>query len=218
MDLLSLSSPELLFPGQVHNQHLIGYSHMKHSKLFVSQYPEAQLEELNNFYFLKPGSIQEPKLYRGAKVGKCELPNGTTAWGISASKYIQDSVQSVERRLVEHGMKLFSKANAPIVKDHRPEVDTSPELESDLSSLYLSLIGCLRWMVEMGRVDIAWEVSMLSSFLAMPRKGHLQQVFPIFSYLKCHHNFRIMMDPSYPDIKVSDFPEYDWENHYHGYK
>ena len=26
------------------------------------------------------------------------------------------------------------------------------------------------------------------------------------------------MDPSYSDIKVSDFPNYDWENHYRGYK
>ena len=62
-------------------------------------------------------------------------------------------------------MKLMVKANAPIVKDYRPEIDISPELESDLASLYQSLIGSLRWMVEMGRVDIACEVSMLSSFL-----------------------------------------------------
>ena len=26
------------------------------------------------------------------------------------------------------------------------------------------------------------------------------------------------MDPTYPDIKASDFPDYDWEHHYHHYK
>ena len=26
------------------------------------------------------------------------------------------------------------------------------------------------------------------------------------------------MDPSYPNIRVEDFPDYDWENHYCHYK
>ena len=186
--------------------------------LCVSEHPEAQLEELNKYFRLKPGSIQPPKLYLGAKTAQTQLPNGTVAWGISASKYIQDAVNTTERKLEEYGMQLSVKANAPITKDYRPEIDVSTELDPDKSTLYQSLIGSLRWMVEMGRLDIACEVSMLSSFLAMPREGHLQQVLHIFSYLKYHHNSRIVMDPTYPDIKVSDFPDYDWENHYHGYK
>ena len=169
--------------------------------LCVSEHPTDQLNELNKYFKFNPGSIQEPKLYLGAKVRQCEFPNGFKAWGISASQYIQNSVRNVERRLEEYGLKLHLKTNAPIVKDYRPEVDTSPELESEMSFLYQSLIGSLRWMVEMGRIDIACEVSMLSSFLAMPREDHLQQVLHIYSYLKRHHNSRIIMNPSYPDIK-----------------
>ena len=137
------------------------------------------------------------------------MPNGSVAWGISASKYIQDSIKTTERKLDEMGLQLSIKANSPITKDYRPKIDVSPELDAEKATLYQSLIGSLRWMVEMGRIDIACEVSMLSSFLAMPREGHLQQVLHIFSYLKHHHNSRIIMDPSYPDIKVSDFPDYD---------
>ena len=73
-------------------------------------------------------------------------------------------------------MQFNIKANAPISKDYRPEIDISPELDHDKASLYQSLIGSLQWMVEMGQIDIACEVSMLSSCLAMPREGHLQQV------------------------------------------
>ena len=60
--------------------------------LCVSEHPVAQLEELDKYFCLKPGSLQTPKLYLGAKVSKCDMPNGTSAWGISASKYIQESV------------------------------------------------------------------------------------------------------------------------------
>ena len=102
-------------------------------------------------------------------------------------------------------MRLTIKANAPIVRDYRPDTDVSGELDHKFSSLYQFLIGSLRWMLEMGRIDIAREVSMLSSFLAMPREGHLRQVLHIFSYLKYHHNSRIIMNPTNLDIKVSDF-------------
>jgi len=60
-------------------------------------------------------------------------------------------------------------------------------------------------MVEMGRVDIITDVSMLSSFVAMPREGHLSQVLHIFVYLKCHSNAMLVLDPTYPDIRDEEF-------------
>ena len=54
---------------------------------------------------------------------------------------------------------------------------------------------------------------MMSSCLAMPREGHLQQVLHIFAYLKRFHNSRIIMDRTYPDLDKDDFPNYDLENH-----
>ena len=51
-----------------------------------------------------------------------------------------------------------------------------PELDEKDSVYYQSLIGILRWGVELGRVNICLEVSMMSAHLALPRKGHLDQV------------------------------------------
>ena len=51
---------------------------------------------------------------------------------------------------------------------------------------------------------------MMSSFVAMPREGHLQQVYHIFAYLKKHHNARLVFDLSYPDLEESDFERKDW--------
>jgi len=66
----------------------------------------------------------------------------------------------------------------------------------------------------MGRMDISTKVSALSSYVAMPRSGHLNQVFNIFAYLKIYHNARIVLDPSYPEVDERDFEKQDWSNFY----
>ena len=84
-------------------------------------------------------------------------------------------------------------------------MDVSPELPPDQASYYQTIIGVMRWMVELGRVDIAVEISQLSSFLAMPRRGHMVSALHVMSYLKIKHNSRLVLDPTYPDITHSEF-------------
>ena len=89
---------------------------------------------------------------------------------------------------------LPKRATAPLSTNYRPEIDTSPELEPQRASYYQSLIGILRWIVELGRVDITCEVSMMASCMALPREGHLKQLFHMFSYLKNKHNSEMVFD------------------------
>ena len=49
---------------------------------------------------------------------------------------------------------------------------------------YQNQIGVLRWMVELKRIDIITDVSMVASQLALPLEGHLEAVFTILGYLK----------------------------------
>ena len=72
----------------------------------------------------------------------------------------------------------------------------------------------LRWMVELGRVDICLEVSMMSSHMAMPREGHLEQVLHVMYYLKIHKKFRLMFDSGRPQINDEWFQVYDWFEFY----
>ena len=74
----------------------------------------------------------------------------------------------------------------------------------------MSLIGVLHWIVELGQVDICLEVSMMSSHLALPREGHLEQVLHIFSHLKKYHNVELIYDPSDPIIDESMWEAKDW--------
>ena len=68
----------------------------------------------------------------------------------------------------------------------------------------------LQWIVKLGRVDVCLEVSMMSSHLALPRKGHMEQVMQIFGYLKKYHSEELVFDPSDPTINEQAFERRDW--------
>jgi hypothetical protein len=55
--------------------------------------------------------------------------------------------------------------------------------------------------VELGRIDIITEVSTLSTYLCLPRVGHLEAVFHVFEYLRLHHNTIVVFDPTYPTVE-----------------
>ena len=65
-------------------------------------------------------------------------------------------------------------------------------------------------MIELGRIDIAKEVSELSSCLSLPREGQFQAALHLMGYLKKHHNDTLVLDPKQPNIDEEDYPRYDW--------
>ena len=62
-----------------------------------------------------------------------------------------------------------NKAPTFMSNEYCPKIDISPELNAMDAAYYQSLVCILRMMVELGRVDITTEVSMLLSCLALPR-------------------------------------------------
>ena len=74
------------------------------------------------------------------------------------------------------------------------------------------MIGILRWAVELGRVDIITEVSIMAGFTAMPRAGHLEALCRLFAHLKTHKRSKLVMDSSYP--KVPQPEPQDWHQFY----
>jgi hypothetical protein len=54
----------------------------------------------------------------------------------------------------------------------------------------------------------------MSSHLALPREGHLAEVFHIFAYLKKYTNTEMVFDATYPAIDESRFEQNDWKNVY----
>ena len=110
-----------------------------------------------------------------------KVNNGVTVWAISPSKYVNEAINNCEKWIWESmpENKPSSRATNPFLTDYDPDLDTTNELDEDQETYYQSQIRILCWIVELGRVDIAAEVSLLASHVALPRKGHLQTVFVI---------------------------------------
>ncbi len=169
--------------------------------------------DLGRYFELKEESIGPPKIYLGGGIRKVELDNGVQAWALSSSQYVQSAVKNVESyAMTQKGDRwnLPKIAETPLRTSYRPELDVTPELQPTEAAYYQSVIGILRWIVELGRVDICLEVSMMSSHLALPREGHLTQVLQIFSYLRKYHNTEMVFDPSDPVIDDARFERKDW--------
>ena len=76
---------------------------------------------------------------------------------------------------------MYKKPGTPIPTFYSPDLNITPELISTDAAYYQLLVGILRWIVELGRVEICLEVSLMSSHLALPREGHLDKLFHIFA-------------------------------------
>jgi hypothetical protein len=131
--------------------------------LCVHHDPGAPLENLNAYLKIKEGSIHIPTFYLGAKLKKTVLPNGVVACGMISSKYVHSAVQNIQQYMVAlpGDQKLLKKASGPFAGGYNPKLDESPELDSIRANFYQSQIGILRWCVELGRIDIITEVSIM---------------------------------------------------------
>ena len=112
-----------------------------------------------------------------------ESPDGRMVWETSPRSYVKNSIQVVERLLEEDGEGhiLKSKVKNPFPSGYKTELDITEELGDTLASRFLQLVGILRWAVELGRIDIFYELSTLSQYQACPRIGHLEAAYHTFA-------------------------------------
>jgi hypothetical protein len=154
-------------------------------------------------------------LYLGGHLSLVELDNGVNAWAFSSPRYVRAAVQNVEEFIANNETKrwkLPTKAETPLHSCYRPELDVTPELNPSEAAYYQSLMRILRWIVELGRVDVCLEASIMSSHLVLPREGHLERVFHIFAPLKKYRNTEGLYDPSDPVIDEAQFDAKYWSS------
>ena len=181
--------------------------------LVISDKAESILRnEIGKYFTLKDESIGPPDIYLGGQMRQVKLATGKRAWAFGSAKYVKAATTNVIEQLKKIGKSLPKRAKTPLSSNYRPELDMSPTLDAADAAHYQSLIGILRWIVELGRIDVCCEVSMMSSHLAMPREGHLEQVYHIFAYLHNHHNAELVFDPSYPSVDKTKFERQDWSS------
>jgi len=164
--------------------------------------------KVDKYFKLKPSSIGDPNVYLGAKLKYTQADNGVWCWTLSPSKYVQEACKNCETFLKHNfdgNYALPKHAPNLFVGGYRPEIDITDALDPDQASYYQTLIGVIRWKVELGRVDIATECSLLSSHLVYPREGHFECALNMMGYLKWKHNSHLFFDPTYPTIDFDSF-------------
>jgi hypothetical protein len=109
-------------------------------------------------YTLKPGSVEEPTIYLGAQICKFYIDGADNPekprWAMSSEKYVKQAVADVETELEKVDQCIPTRVTTPVSQGYRPELDQSRELDAKRSQYYQSLIGVLRWICELGRLDI----------------------------------------------------------------
>ena len=161
-------------------------------------------EEIGEQWELKEAFIGPPSKYLGGMLRLVTLSNGMKAWAFGSSQYVHVAVNNVREHLRKKGENLPISVQTLFSSQYRPEIDILPELREDDASYFHSLIGVLRWIMELGRVGMDVEVSMMSSHHALPYEGHLQELYHIFAYLKAHSNAEMVFKrtPVQPNLNL----------------
>jgi hypothetical protein len=182
--------------------------------LVIAAEPMRTMDGIRAVFKLKGDKAEKPDMYLGASLSELETADGTKCWTMSSEKYVKAAIENVEARLAKGELRLPSKCDTPMSTGYHPSEDVTREMDAEGLHTYQELIGILRWAIEIGRIDILLEVSLLSSHLALPRIGHLQAVYRVFGYLKQVPKRRLYFDPKKPTISEDRFQMFDWEDFY----
>ncbi len=122
------------------------------------------MKTLAKFYRLKDNSVAKPSVYLGTQIREHRLPDNPnkTMWSMSAEKYLKEALRNLDTILLKENKRLPTKVVTPLSNNYRPELDVSPLLDSPQHTLYMQLMGILRWAVELGRIDIHLSVALLA--------------------------------------------------------
>ena len=191
--------------------------------MVISHVPHEFMSKFEQLFALKDG-YGHPKTYLGTEIFSFDMADSKNrnykAFGLGSGTYLRNIIDELEKKVLSvYGFGLPTTATAPMRTGYRPESDISRLLDDEHIGWYQGLIGTLRWLIEVGRIDITHSVTLLSSFLVAPREGHLFEVFHVFGYLKQRMNFCLILDPqSIPFQKYSSCFTHDWVDFYPGAK
>ena len=156
--------------------------------------------------------------YLGANFGKLTFLDESTCWWINGRDYISNSI-NLSKKIMEQKGKVFvyvKREKIPMIISYRPELGVSPILNSKEFQEYQQFIGIAHWIIELGRVDIIYEVSLLSSHLAMPRKGNMEALMVIFVYFNKTYGKTIIIDTMITKVDTSMEIETNWLKRIYG--
>ena len=173
--------------------------------LVASKNPKAVFDEMEVTYTFK--GVGEPEFFLGASVGKVKgnYNDKKSTISLSAHIYLKNLITQLEEKLGV--LKCYT---IPMDPEYKPELDDSPLLGEEESSMYRTLTGSAQWAITLGRMDIQYPTTVLSRYNMSPREGHIGAMKKVFGYLKGHLKGKIIFDPR--PLKVDEVEYFDGSN------
>ena len=135
------------------------------------------MNQLEKECYVKKDNIGPPELYLGMQVKRVTDRQGKSAYATSCTNYVDEVVKVVESRMQDFDFTFYKSAKNPSQPfsylKYNPELDISDFCKPDHHQCYQQMVGIMRWMIEIGRLDITTEVSLMLCYLSQPRMGHL---------------------------------------------
>jgi hypothetical protein len=172
--------------------------------LIMSRDPMEIIKGLEKDYKLK--GVGAPEYYLGGDISRVKNPENPSETYLvtSARTYIEKVCDKVEK-LMEWRLRNYGSPSEP---KYHPELDESPFLNDDLHARYRMMVGCMNWMVTIGRWDLFYTAQTLARYCQAPREGHMVAMQRAFGYIKHFAKRQIVYDvrmPTHLDDKVTKF-------------
>ena len=124
--------------------------------MIVSHQPMQYMEMIKSHFHVKPESIKTPNLYLGML---CKQ-NDKGIWFLSSNVYIKEFLKVCDKIMTELGFQIPCKGYHLFSNiQYKLELNTSNFCNPNQIQAYQQILGMLRWMIELGRVDVLYETT-----------------------------------------------------------
>lgn len=187
--------------------------------LCISRDPSIFMQSLQTIFKLKDG-YGIPNMFLGMELiqfGHVSGRRDARCWGLASKEYVCRALREIQEKTIKFGFRFPTKrCYTPLHFGYDPSLDLTDEIEDEkVINWFQGMIGILRWLVEIGRIDIGYAVSVLSSYSSNPRVGHIQECLRVFKYLQDHNNQSLVLDPTTPSEGLQTLShQCDWVDFY----
>jgi Reverse transcriptase (RNA-dependent DNA polymerase) len=130
--------------------------------LVLSHCPRAIMDRIGQSFDIKEASNKAPTEYLGADISRHTFEGDPISkWSMGSERYIKNALTNVTEWLTARGQKFLAR-RCVLPTGYRPELDESPYATEEEANFYSSQIGVLQWASELGRIDIAMEMNLMS--------------------------------------------------------
>ena len=120
-----------------------------------------------------------PNIFLGSQL-QLKTLSGCEIWTQSSAKYIDAAIKTMEQALLTRKIFIPTKAKHLFASGYHSDLDDSTELDANDTRFCQEMVGMLRWAVQLGRIDINLDVSLMSSHTKNSRLGLMNALIHIF--------------------------------------